>query len=201
MAEALTPMTELQAVNVMLRAVGVPPVSVLLGATGLDVQIAQEMLHNTSREFQAIGYHFNTEYNVPLTRNGNNHIPIAANSLSTRPHGSFVTSEWTERNGELYDLTARSPVFSSDVRAEVVSYLEFADLPHTAKNYFTLVGARRFQEKMLGSSELAGMDRSDERMARISFMHDQHKRGRYNVLQSNPRFARGVNRRRSEGNF
>lgn len=197
MAETLTPMTELQAVNGLLRAVGTAPVSALLGATGLDVQIAQEMLYNTSREFQAFGYHFNTEENVSLVRDGNNHIVLPTNALDVNPYGAFVTNEWTDRNGKLYDLTNHTLVFTSDVRATIVYYHAFSDIPQTAKNYFALVAARRFQEKILGSSELGQFDSADERMSRIAFMHSQHKAGRYNVLTSNPKFARGVLRRRS----
>ena len=60
MANATT--TELEAVNIMLSSIGEAPVNSL--SSGLvDAELAQTTLHNVSREVQAAGWSFNTEYN------------------------------------------------------------------------------------------------------------------------------------------
>jgi hypothetical protein len=59
---ALTPMTELEAINDMLSAIGESPVASLDEASGVaDAQIALQLLRRASRWLQKKGWHWNSE--------------------------------------------------------------------------------------------------------------------------------------------
>ena len=56
--------TELEAVNTMLSMIGEAPVNSLTGTLPLDATIAKNTLTEISREVQAAGWHYNTEFKV-----------------------------------------------------------------------------------------------------------------------------------------
>jgi len=62
----LTGLTELEAVNSMLAAIGEAPVSTLTGATQADVQMAINILRDVTREVQSWGWRFNTEFGMEI---------------------------------------------------------------------------------------------------------------------------------------
>ena len=66
MAVAAT--TELEAVNIMLAAIGEAPVSKLTGTLPVDVKIAQSTLVEINKAVQAEGWSFNTEIPEPARR-------------------------------------------------------------------------------------------------------------------------------------
>lgn len=59
----LTPLTETQAVNVMLRQIGEQPVADASASTLADVEMALAILTETTRESLSEGYKFNTTFN------------------------------------------------------------------------------------------------------------------------------------------
>ena len=64
MAVAAT--TELEAINIMLAAIGEAPVNTLTGTLPVDVKIAQSTLVEINKAVQAEGWSFNTETDVTL---------------------------------------------------------------------------------------------------------------------------------------
>ena len=58
--------TKLEAINVMLTAIGESPVNTITSSTTTDVSIAIQILDNVSREVQSVGWHFNTDTNYLL---------------------------------------------------------------------------------------------------------------------------------------
>ena len=62
----LTKTTELEAVNIMLSAIGEAPVSSLENTQLEDVAVAQNILNETIVDVQSTGYNFNTEYNFKI---------------------------------------------------------------------------------------------------------------------------------------
>ena len=123
-----TSMTELQAVNVLLTTIGEQPVNTLTGNQVTDVTIAQDVLNEVNREVQAQGWHFNTEQQVPLVRDASNHVNIPADTarIDVREYDVVV------RSGKLFNLTDRTYEFSSTIKADIVYYQDFDDLPEAA---------------------------------------------------------------------
>ena len=64
--------SKLEAINVMLTAIGESPVNTITSSTTTDVSIAIQILDNVSREVQSVGWHFNTDTNYKLTKNTSN---------------------------------------------------------------------------------------------------------------------------------
>ncbi len=59
---SLVATTELEAVNGMLSAIGEAPISDVDAATQADVEMAVNILRDTCREIQSLGWKFNTEH-------------------------------------------------------------------------------------------------------------------------------------------
>lgn len=58
--------TELEAINYMLACIGEAPVDSLDAPLGADVQMALNILRNTTREVQAQGWRFNTDFGLEI---------------------------------------------------------------------------------------------------------------------------------------
>jgi hypothetical protein len=60
--------TKLEAVNIMISVIGESPVNTLSG-TSVPVTVTQAVhaLDETSKAIQSEGWHFNTEYDYPLS--------------------------------------------------------------------------------------------------------------------------------------
>ena len=73
--------TELEAINVMLSAVGEAPINSLTGTLPVDARQAQSFLNEASKEIQSEGWSFNYEYDVVLTRDAGNSIALPTSAL------------------------------------------------------------------------------------------------------------------------
>tara|TARA_B110000908_G_C10067350_1_gene363454 strand:- start:113 stop:700 length:588 start_codon:yes stop_codon:yes gene_type:complete len=175
-----TSMTELEAVNILLTTIGEAPVNTLTGNQVTDVTIANQVLTEVSREVQAQGWHFNTEDKVVLSRNEFNQIVVPADvARIDTPDINTV-----ERDGKLFDLTARSLEFQSSVEATIVYYRDFLALPDTAKRYITTRAARIFSDRMLNSETISRMVRSDEQKALIDLKEFEGDTADFNMMDN-----------------
>ena len=82
----MTATTELEAVNIMLAAIGEAPINSLTGTVPVDVRLAQSTLNEVNKEVQSEGWSFNTEINVELTRDGDDQVALASNVLRVDPN-------------------------------------------------------------------------------------------------------------------
>lgn len=149
---ALVPITELEAVNTMLGAIGEQPVDTLTNPGLADVITAVNILHNISREVQNRGWWFNRETNVSLTPNGSNLILLGTNVLhidSSRNSPYDVI----EKTRQLYNLDTKAFTFTEAVECDITYFIAFESLPQSARWYITVRAARIFQANRLGSSE------------------------------------------------
>lgn len=175
-----TSMTELEAVNVLLTTIGEAPVNTLTGNQVTDVTIANQVLTEVSREVQAQGWHFNTEDKVVLSRNNLNQILIPADvARIDTPDINTV-----ERDGKLFDLTARSLEFNSSVEATIVYYRDFFDLPDTAKRYITTRAARIYSDRMINSETISKMVSKDEQRALIDLKEFEGDTADFNMMDN-----------------
>jgi len=175
-----TSMTELEAVNVLLTTIGEAPVNTLTGNQVTDVTIANQVLTEVSREVQAQGWHFNTEDKVVLSRNEFNQIVVPADvARIDTPDINTV-----ERDGKLFDLTARSLEFQSSVEATIVYYRDFLALPDTAKRYITTRAARIFSDRMLNSETISKMVSRDEQRALIDLKEFEGDTADFNMMDN-----------------
>lgn len=82
----MTATTQLEAVNIMLAAIGEAPINTLSGTVPVDVKLAEATLTEINKEVQSEGWSFNTEINVELTRGDADQILLASNVLRVNPN-------------------------------------------------------------------------------------------------------------------
>lgn len=140
-AIALT--TELDAVNIMLEAIGESPVNQLATPGQVEVSKAVSHLHAVSREVQSKGWWFNEEHDYPLLPDTTKTIYLSPNMLKvTLPKWE---TKYTQRGNRLYNRDTHSYVVEQTLYATIVLFLGFEELPETARRYIAARAAKEFQ--------------------------------------------------------
>ncbi len=163
---AITPKTELSAVNLILRNAGETPVNSLSGVVPLEASQARETLIEVSEDVQSRGWYFNTEV-FELSPDNDGHILLPTNTLSVRTTGASKAIPVTSRGRNLYNMTplATGPVFTGPMTVELVFGLDFEQLPSIARRYIALRAARVFQIRESGDEMNSQEDNADEARA------------------------------------
>lgn len=154
--------TKLEATNVMLTAIGESPVNTITSSTTTDVSIAIQILDNVSREVQSVGWHFNTDTNYLLAKNTSNQIVLPTNCLRVDNSHKDADLDLVERGRKLWDRENHTYTITKDIRVNITWFLEFTELPETARRYITIRAARIFQDRMLASETLHAFHQVDE---------------------------------------
>jgi hypothetical protein len=173
--------TELEAVNFLLISIGEQPVSSLDGAGVPEVSIAQQILHQVSREVQSLGLICNTEESYPFPTDSQGNIVVPRNVLK------IDASEGTDvvlRGNRLYNRQEHTYVFEDTLECDVVLFLEFTELPPVVRNYIMIRAARIYQSKVVGSQTLYQFSMKDEMDAYATLVTEQVDVGDYNMLQN-----------------
>ena len=148
MAVAAT--TELEAINIMLAAIGEAPVNSLIGTLPVDVKLAQSTLTEFNKEIQSEGWSFNTEIDVTLTRDGSNEISLPANVLRVDANiHQHPTIDPIQRGLKLYDRLNNVYEFEEDLICTVVYFRPFIELTEPARRYINIKAARIFVDRLV----------------------------------------------------
>ena len=180
MAFAITPTSELEAVNECLENIGQAPVSTISGDLGVDPQIALSYVRRINRQLQSEGWYWNTEKDYPLVPNGDGDIILPANTLSVDTTGNNADDDYVARGRVLYNRDDRTYQFTDTVYVELVVGLTFEELPEAARRYISLKAARLFQDRIEGSADRG--DEQDEIDARTRLEADNHRVADNNML-------------------
>lgn len=176
------PLTELEAVNLMLEGVGESPVNQITDTGIADVEIATSILHNTSRNIQSRGWTFNNETNYPLTRDVDGYIYVPTNCLKI--DAVDTNKDVVQRGDRLYDKTNHTYIFEEDLTVDLTLFLPFEELPQSARTYIYVFASRDFQKKVLGSETITSITKEDEAAALSMFLESEDTVGNYNVFMS-----------------
>ena len=178
----LVPVNELQAVNMLLAAIGESAVSSLETATTVDVTQAKNLLSNINREVQQKGWHFNTEWDVILSLDSDSRIPLGTSILSIYSPTKLTTIRGREGSPFLYDLDNNTFTWETSINdAITITLLDFEDIPQTARQYITSKAARIFQEEIIGQISAESINRQEEVEAYADLMDDEGERSGFNV--------------------
>lgn len=186
--------TELEAVNTMLSCIGEAPFNSLLVSGNEALDNAKRVLDRVSREVQQVGWHFNTETDYPLLRNGSGEISVASNVMQVDTTSDYANYDVTQRGARLYDRKTHSFVFDRDLKATVVFLLPFEDLPQAARGYITIRAARVFQTEMLGSDTQHRFTAEQERLAHRDLQRLEGLTADYNVFNGSNSVAATLRR-------
>lgn len=193
--------TELEAVNTILSTIGEAPLSTLTGSLPVDGTMAKSVLNEINREVQSMGWHFNTQPKVTLSKDaGNNTIPLATNVLRVElnPYKHSKTDyDIVQRDNILFNLVTNSSTFTEDLEeVKVVYLLDFSEIPEQAKRYITIRSARVFHDRTLGANTLHKFSLEDEEKALIVLRQAEASTGDYSVFDS-PEQIYTVSRKKS----
>ena len=176
------PITELEAVNMLLAAVGESAVSSLETATTVDVTQAKNLLSNISREVQQKGWHFNTEWDVVLSLDSDSRIPLGTSVLSVYSTSKLTTIRGREGSPFLYDLDNNTFTWTTSINdAVTITLLDFEDIPQTARQYITAKESRIFQEEIIGQVAAETVKRQEEAEAYADLLDDEGERSGFNI--------------------
>ena len=181
-------LSKLQAVNIVLDAIGETPVSSL--SSGLpDAESAEAKIDEISKSVQAKGWHQNTDYKLKLTPDTNNNILIPDTYLRVDTASSDRDTNVTVRkNGTqnmLYHIKNQNFTFTSYVWADVVHHLEFENLSVELSPYVAYRAARRFQEAQMASVALDNFTMRAEMEAYAALMDAETENEDSNILTDN----------------
>ena len=175
-------MTELQAVNLLLSAIGEAAVSSLETATTVEVTQAKNLLSNVNRAAQQKGWHFNTEWDVVLTRDSDDRIPLSESILSVYQPGQLMTIRGRSGSMYAYDLDNNTFTWTKNLNnAVTITLLDFIDSPNTFRQYVTTRAARIFQEEIIGQVSAETVNRQEEAEAYADLLDDDAERAGLNV--------------------
>lgn len=189
----LAPTTELEAVNIILAAIGETPVGTLSGALPVDASTALLRLRNKSRSLQTEGWSFNSDDGFTLPKDNAGKVPVPVNALNVDATDS---NDYVVRGQFFYDRTNHTFFINKDIKADIVRFLPWDDLPEYARNFVFISVARTFQDQMLGDESLHQFTQEDERVAWASFLNSEARNADLNVLTDNYTISR-IFRRRS----
>ncbi|MGL5566089.1 MAG: phage tail protein [Plesiomonas sp.] len=183
---------ELDAVNDILSAIGEAPVATLEGDANADVANARRILSKVNRIEQAKGWTFNIDESAELQ-------PDAYSKLITfMPNYLRVVSSggtpYTNRGGFLYDRIEKTDRFESAVQCQLVTLMEYDEMPEVFKSYIVTKAAKEFNIRFFGSPEIdtvLGNDLLDLQQAINEYEMDY---GGYNAFNNDPFISQAIQR-------
>jgi len=182
---------ELPAVNQILASVGQAPVT-SLDQTNPDVAIAYDTLLQVSREVQAEGWSFNTEFNFDGYKTDANKefiIPdanILQVDLTTGP--SSIDKHVVRRSGKLYDKYNHTYEITSEPNTtlylDIVWKWDWVDLPVPIQDYIVSRAASIVSSRIVGDGGQYQMLQQKEAYCRSMALEYECNQGDYTFFGS-----------------
>lgn len=133
-------MKELDAINMMLRAIGSSPVNDI-DTPHPDAANAKATLRRKSREAQKRGWWFNIDYNVLYYPNANNEIVFGQEILSTTINDSTLV----KRGLKLYDSVNNTYRFTAPIEIfKCIRALPWDEIPESMQEHIQYLAAAEF---------------------------------------------------------
>ena len=176
--------TELDAVNQILSSVGQAPVTTL-DLQNPEVSIVLNTLREVNRQVQAEGWVFNTERNYELTPNTDtNFIEFSSNILQIDTNSQYHKDRYdvVKRGNKLWDRLNHTFVFNDPIRADIVWYVDYTDLPAAIQAYVAARAARMAAIKLVGDKELNSLLQEQEIMTRAAAIEYDCNQGDYSMF-------------------
>ena len=189
---SISSLTELEAINQVLVAIGQGPVDTL-DNTNPDVAVVQTTLSQVSRDVQAEGWSFNRQSNYPLQPDQNENIKYPDNALQIdftwQYSGSAPIHYGIDSEGFLYDKnrTPRSEAMKWGTRTvycDVVFLYEWIDLPQPMKSYIVARTSVIVSSRIVGDPQQYQMLAQYEAQCRAYVMEYETEQGDYSYFGS-----------------
>lgn len=188
----ITPVTELDAVNEILSAVGSSPVSTIEGDSNVDVINALNILNGVSLEIQTRGWDFNTESAVALKADFEKGVvPCPPDFIRYFSEGYKLI----QRDGYFFDVLTQSNIFTDGLTLDtLVRKVSFQELPPVFRKYITVRAARVFQARYLGSPDIDKHLLTAESDAYADIVDYDLTSGKYNIYNDDTTISQNIQR-------
>ena len=177
---------ELPAINQILSTCGQAPVTTL-DQTNPDVAIAYATLLQVTREVQAEGWTYNSEFHVLFPIDSNNEIPIANNILQLKLTKNAANMQYdaVRRSGKLYDRIHHRYTWEDHpdgVECDVIWEFDWIDLPEPIQNSIVARAAAIVSQRIVGDTAQYEMLQQQEAYARALAMEYETKQGQFTIF-------------------
>ena len=173
---------ELPAINQILSTCGQAPVTTL-DQTNPDVAIAYDTLLQVTREVQAEGWTFNSEFHYEFTPDTNKEVLIPNNILQIKLSKNSANMQYdaTRRNGKLYDRQHHTYKWTdvTPVQCDVVWEFDWVDLPQPIQDFITARASVLTSQRIIGDPEQYTMLQQQEAFARALALEYETQQGQY----------------------
>jgi hypothetical protein len=182
-------LTELNAINIMLRGIGQSPVT-SAGLQHPHAIAAKNTFDILNEEVQADGWWFNEDIAVTLVQDSAGEIILPANVLRADPTAknlpNNVTSNLVQRGTRMYDPVNNTFVIGDSVDVDITFFLAYENLPYPAQVYIAYYSSLELHSDTIGDNE---------KMQRLSIKVDKL----YSELKTADIRNRNVNAQLSSG--
>jgi hypothetical protein len=145
--------TELEAVNMCLRGIGIAAITIDEIATDLDAIEALEVVTQISHNTQIKGWWFNKEPDWNITpAGGTGIVTIPSGTSKITPSGESKNLNLTQRGTQMYDLDNHTYDLSTLVNGDdkitftITVRLDYEDMPETARTSVAYIARRVFAQ-------------------------------------------------------
>ena len=163
MANAFT--TKLEAINTILQIIDEEPINSLNNELPLEATTAIHNLEEVSREIQSKGYDFNTEYEFPLPPSLDGTITLPQSTLSFDvPKQQFNgdIKDYIQRGVRVYNRSDRTYIIGKELKAMIVSFLNWDDLPEQFRKWIMIRAARITAARTIGDQATVSFSMQEE---------------------------------------
>ena len=180
-------LTELNAVNSILGAIGQTPVT-SLDLENPETSFVYQLLQECNRDVQDEGWVFNREECYKLTPNGNQEIPLPPGILRMDVSENDInrSTNVVRRQGKLYDKYAHSYKFKRPLYFDIVWFLPFSDLPSVFQRYITSKASGRAATQLVSNPNLTQLLTAQEAQTRAACLEYECNQGDYNMMDFQP---------------
>lgn len=192
MSDWTQPMSRLQAVNVCLSAMGESKVE-SVDAGGLDAQLANELIDETSANLQGKDWYWNREFHQ-LSPDTNGFIWLPNNIIWADTYGPSANVDVVPRGLQLFNVTDSTYVFTDPLYVELRVHLEWDLLPFSARRFIAASAAMALQQRVLSSDSIDKMLAKHASDAWVDLVRTESKIADANMLKDNWSSAGVVNR-------
>ena len=184
-------MTEIDAINRMLRYLGELPIpnNVSLGdlPEGHEALTASQILKETTRELQEDRWWFNS-IRMTFTPDTNGYIMMPPNFI-----GMYANDKYTLYGNDLYDKTRQSKLFTTPVTLDVLLELNFSDIPHIVKTLIVLKASNQLHSSLNGDETTKQDLMKNIAEQDIKVNRENTRQLKTNLIRGNRLIDRGTN--------
>lgn len=183
-------MTEIDAINRMLRYIGELPIpsNVTIDSLpeGHEAVQARTILAETLREEQENKFWFNT-FTIKFVPDTENRITLPNNVVA------FENIDYFKEGGDLYTKETMSSVFTEAV--ELVTRLEitFDNIPDIFRTYVVLVASKHLHVYLNGDETTQRELENKINLQRVKLEREHLKQSKFNLVRGNRLIDRGTN--------